>query len=150
MKIYVIVISLLLFVGCSTQRASVSTTNSTVAAGGYDVVSYHQNAKPQRGNGNHVANYNGATYLFVDNTNKEEFEQNPEKYAPAYGGYCAFGVSVGKKFVGDPDVWKVVNGKLYLNLDTSIQDEWHKDIPENITKANKNWPSIKHLAPGDL
>ncbi len=68
----------------------------------------------------------------------------PEKYAPAFGGYCAFGVSVGKKFVGDPEVWRLVDGKLCLNLDVNIQGEWLKDVPGRIKTANENWQNIKN------
>ena len=148
MSRFTIVLITVFIIAGSTYASDFS--KCTVGVQGYDLVSYHTGKKPLRGTGNHISVYKKVTYLFVSEKNKQLFLKAPEKYVPAYGGYCAYGVSVGKKFVGDPDVWKVVNGKLYLNLDTSIQDEWHKDIPENITKANKNWPSIKHLAPGDL
>ncbi|MEM7279932.1 MAG: YHS domain-containing (seleno)protein, partial [Pseudomonadota bacterium] len=72
------------------------------------------------------------------------------KYTPAYGGYCAFGVSVGKKFVGDPEVWKIVDGKLYLNLDTRIQADWIKDIPGRIKSADKQWTKIASKNPAEL
>lgn len=132
------------------QVFAANVSNSTVGAGGYDLVSYHVNKKPLRGNGNHAATYEGVTYLFSNETNKKTFHADPSKYIPAYGGYCAYGVAVGKKFVGDPDVWKIVNGKLYLNLDTSIQDIWNKDIPGNIEKANNKWPQIKDTPASEL
>ena len=75
---------------------------------------------------------------------------NPEKYVPAFGGYCAFGVSVGKKFIGDPEVWRVVDGTLYLNLDAGIQDEWLKDVPGRIKTANTTWKKIKDKSPASL
>ena len=125
-------------------------THSTPAVSGYDVVSYQTGEKPLRGNGNHIAVYEGVTYLFINEDNRKAFERNPQRYVPAYGGYCAFGVSVGKKFVGDPDVWRVVDGRLYLNLDTKIQDEWSKDVPKNIRKANTQWTEIREADPASL
>ena len=125
-------------------------SKSTTGVQGYDLVSYHTGEKPLRGNGNHLAEYGGVTYLFINEANQKKFQKNPNKYVPAYNGYCAFGVSVGKKFVGDPDVWKFVDGKLYLNLDTKIQSTWLKDTPGNIKKANTQWTKIKHKAPSEL
>ena len=123
---------------------------STTGVLGYDLVSYHTEGKPVRGDGNNLVVVDGATYLFANEENKNAFEKNPAKYLPAYGGYCAFGVSVNKKFVGDPEVWKIVDGKLYLNLDRNIQEMWFEDIPGNIVKAEQNWPNIKDKAPADL
>ena len=123
---------------------------STTGVLGYDLVSYHAEGKPVRGDGNNLVVVDNVTYLFANEDNKKAFEKNPEKYLPAYGGYCAFGVSVGKKFVGDPEVWKIVDGTLYLNLDRNIQKMWFEDIPGNIVKAEQNWPQIKDKAPADL
>ena len=125
-------------------------THSTPAVQGYDVVSYQTAKRPVRGNGNFIAEYKGATYQFSSKANRELFDANPSKYAPAYGGYCAFGVSVGKKFIGDPEVWRVVDGTLYLNLDTGIQKEWLKDVPGRIKTANGKWKKIKNSSPASL
>jgi len=123
---------------------------STTGVLGYDLVSYHTEGKPVRGDGNNLVVVDGVTYLFANEENKNAFEKNPAKYLPAYGGYCAFGVSVNKKFVGDPEVWKIVDGTLYLNLDRNIQKMWSEDIPGYIVKAEQNWPNIKDKAPADL
>ena len=125
-------------------------THSTPGIGGYDPVSYFTKGTAQRGSGYHVADYQGVTYAFVSEENKELFEANPGKYAPAYGGWCAYGVAVGKKFVADPEVWKIVKGKLYLNLDRDIQAKWDKDIPGYIKTGNDNWKEIRDKAPADL
>jgi YHS domain-containing protein len=124
--------------------------NSIVGVQGYDLVSYRTSEKPLRGNGNHVVEHHGITYQFVNEENKETFAKDPHKYLPAYGGYCAYGVAVGKKFVGDPDVWKVLDGTLYLNLDNKIQGIWNKDISGNIQKAESNWVEIKNKKASDL
>jgi len=134
------------FNGISLAEGPVSTTGVS----GYDLVSYHEGEKPLRGNGNHVSVVEGATYLFINEKNKQKFDNDPQKYLPAYGGYCAYGVSVGKKFVGDPDVWKLVDGKLYLNLDTKIQSVWLEDIKGNIKKADSQWQNIKDTPSGQL
>lgn len=125
-------------------------THSTPGVGGYDPVAYFTDGKPVKGSGYHVAEFEGVTYAFANKAHKKTFEANPEKYIPAYGGYCAYGVAVGKKFVADPEVWKVVNGTLYLNLDRKIQQTWEKDVPGYIKKADKNWTEIKDKAPSDL
>lgn len=123
----------------------------TVAVQGYDLVSYQiGDGVPVKGNGHNVASHEGITYLFSNGDNKKTFEANPEKYLPAYGGYCAFGVTKGKKFVSDPLAYKIVDGKLYLNLDAKIQRLWVKDIPGNITEANGNWKDIKATPAADL
>ena len=125
-------------------------THSTPGIGGYDPVAYFTDGKPVKGNGYHVANFQGVTYAFASEEHQEMFEANPEKYVPAYGGYCAYGVAVGKKFVADPEVWKVVNGKLYLNLDRDIQSKWNEDIPGYIKTGDRNWKEIRDKAPSDL
>ena len=99
-------------------------THSTPGISGYDPVAYFTDGKPVKGSGYHVAEYKGVTYVFASKDHKTTFEASPEKYVPAYGGYCAYGVAVGKKFVSDPEAWKIVQGKLYLNLDKDIQSKW--------------------------
>ena len=125
-------------------------THSTPGISGYDPVAYFTEGKPMRGSGYHVANHEGVTYAFATKENKEMFEATPDKFVPAYGGYCAYGAAVGKKFVSDPEVWKVVDATLYLNSDKGIQGKWNKDIPGYIKKADANWKEIKDKAPADL
>ena len=151
-KLLSTVLVLLLIAGISIVETSHSSMGdamarsvSTTGVSGYDLVSYQTGEKPLRGNGNHLSVINGETYLFINEQNKKMFDRNPQKYLPGFGGYCAYGVSVGKKFVGDPDVWKIVDGKLYLNLDTKIQGLWIKDIEGNVAKANIQWNDIKNI-----
>lgn len=126
-----------------TAAVAAGVEHSVTGVGGYDVVSYRTGEKPLPGNGNHLSEVDGVTYLFISEKNKDKFDKNPQKYLPAYGGYCAFGASVGKKFVGDPNVWEIVDDQLYLNLDNKIKGVWAKDIPGNIRKANEQWPKIR-------
>lgn len=125
-------------------------SSSTVGAGGYDLVSYQSGKKPLPGNGHYVATVDQVNYLFTNQQNLDQFNENPEKYLPQYGGFCAFGVSVGKKFIGDPNVWEVVDGKLYFNLDNTIKASWAKDIPGYIKKGDKQWKKIKNKNPASL
>lgn len=125
-------------------------THCTVGVGGYDVVSYQNGGAPERGNGNFTAEHDGITYLFGNEANLKAFNADPNRYVPAYGGYCAYGVSVGKKFVGDPEVWRIVDGTLYLNLDSKIQSLWLEDVSGNIARAEKQWPKIAAKAPAEL
>ena len=134
----------------SSQAWSGDIRHSTPGLGGYDPVSYFIEAKPARGSGYYVTVHDGVTYAFASEAHLKLFTANPQKYLPAYGGYCAYGVAVGKKFVTDPEVWKIVDGILYLNLDKGIQHKWEKDIPGHIRKANANWPDIKDKAPETL
>lgn len=124
--------------------------HSTTGINGYDPVAYFTSGKPVRGSGHHAAVYDGVTYLFASDENRKAFEAEPQRYVPNYGGYCAYGVSVGKKFIGDPEIWKIVDGKLYLNLDSDIQCHWEQDIAGHIRQADANWSKIKGAAPGQL
>ncbi|MBC8284027.1 MAG: YHS domain-containing protein [Nitrospinae bacterium] len=126
------------------------TEISSPVMGGYDPVSYFNAGKPMRGNGYNAVTHEGGTYLFATKENKKMFEANPEKYAPQFGGYCAYGVAVGKKFYSDPTIWKVVDGKLYLNLDKNIQKKWNADMNGHIRKAHSNWRNIEHKHPSQL
>ncbi len=150
MKFRNLFLSLSALLALATQVQASDVTHSTPAVQGYDVVTYQTLKRPVRGNGNLVAEHNGATYLFSTIENRDTFEANPEKYAPAYGGYCAFGVSVGKKFIADPEVWRVVDERLYQNLDVGIQEQWLKDVPGRIKTADKKWVKIKDQSPASL
>ncbi|MEE8118519.1 MAG: YHS domain-containing (seleno)protein [Gammaproteobacteria bacterium] len=151
MKVKNVFLAIIASMGFATAASADSAiATSTTAVQGYDLVSYHTSKRPLRGNGHFLSVRDGVTYLFSSEENKKKFDRNVEKYLPAYGGYCAFGVSVGKKFVGDPEVYRVVNGKLYLNLDTTIQDLWLKDVPGRIETADSNWKQIKDKSPAEL
>ncbi|MEQ1865713.1 MAG: YHS domain-containing (seleno)protein [Micropepsaceae bacterium] len=117
-------------------------TFSSLAVGGYDAVAYFKAGKPVEGAAAFATDYKGATWRFVSKENLDAFKANPGAYAPQYGGYCAWAVSQGYTASGDPQVWKIVSGKLYLNYDRDVQTKWEKDISGHIAKADKNWPSV--------
>lgn len=141
-----LLIAALALIGLST---ALTAETNTVALSGYDAVSYHI-GEPQRGSGNHVATFEGATYIFANAENLETFKKDPAKYAPAYGGYCAYGAALGKKFVSDPLVYKVVDGRLYLNLNEQVAKRWNEDVPGYIVKADEQWKTIADVPAGDL
>ena len=112
-----------------------------VGAGGYDVVAYFSGTA-MAGKEEFTAEWEGAKWRFADAANKAKFEAEPAKFAPQYGGYCAFAVSKGATAKGDPEAWTVVNGKLYLNFSAGVRETWRQDIPGNVAAANANWPKV--------
>ena len=113
-----------------------------VAVGGYDPVAYFSKGKPVKGTQAISLQYKGATWRFNSDANRLLFEADPAKYAPQYGGYCSWAVSRGYTAKGDPLAWTVVDGKLYLNYNLNVKNNWKKNIPANIAKANANWPNV--------
>jgi len=115
---------------------------SKAAVSGYDVVAFFTDSRPVNGSPAISAMYQGATYFFATEEHKKLFEQNPDKYVPQYGGFCAYGVALGKLFPVDINTWQVRNGKLYLNLNADILKTFNADFEGNIIKAEKNWPGL--------
>ena len=139
-----------LTVGSNAQAAEEVNINDGYAVHGYDVVAYFTVGQPTEGNDQFIAEYQGARYRFASAAHRDKFAADPATYAPQYGGYCAFGASVGRKFDGDPNVWRIVDGKLYLNLNKKIQARWLQDPEGYIRGANHNWPIIANLADAQL
>ena len=127
-----------------------SIAGAPLALHGYDPVAYFTEGGPRRGSDQFVHVHDGAAYRFSSEAHLEAFAADPARYLPAYGGFCAFGVSVGKKFDGDPNLWKIEDGKLYLNLNEEIYETFLEDVDGNIRKADGNWPEIEHTAARDL
>jgi YHS domain-containing protein len=113
-----------------------------VAVSGYDPVAYFTVGKPVRGSREFTAIHKGATFRFASAANRDRFLASPDRYAPQYGGYCAWAVSKGYTASADPAVWKIVNGRLYLNYNAEVGHTWASDIPGNIARADANWPSV--------
>ena len=113
-----------------------------VAIRGYDPVAYFTEGKPVEGNDDIAFDWMEATWHFATEQNRDLFAEAPAKYAPQYGGYCAYAVALGGTASIDPDAWKIVDDKLYLNNSLSVQKTWEKDVPGYIRKADRNWPGI--------
>jgi YHS domain-containing protein len=127
----------------SARESEVYTgTFSSLAVGGYDAVAYFKAGRPVAGSDQFATEHKGATWRFSSKENLDAFRANPAAFAPQYGGYCAWAVAQGYTASGDPQVWKIVNGKLYLNYDQSVQAKWEKDIPGFIAKGDRNWPGV--------
>ena len=113
-----------------------------VALRGYDPVAYFVAAKPEKGQAQYSYEYQGSKFYFASEANRRAFMEMPEKYAPQFGGYCAFGTAQGYKVSTQPDAFSIVNDKLYLNYDKKVQGIWQQDVSGNIQRAEKNWPEV--------
>lgn len=110
---------------------------------GYDPVAYFTEGRPLEGSGDFTAEWMGATWRFASAANRDAFQADPARYAPQYGGYCAWAVSQGYTASIDPEAWRIVGDKLFLNYSKSVQRRWEKDTPGNIAKGDRNWPGLK-------
>lgn len=115
---------------------------SGVGAGGYDVVQYFEQGKPVAGNARFTAMHDGAMWRFADAASRDKFIADPSRYAPQYGGYCAWAVGEGYTAKGDPNAWSIVGGKLYLNYNASVRSTWERDTARNIARGDANWPKV--------
>lgn len=127
----------------SLAASPVNTNWRGLAIKGYDPVAYFTDSKPVEGKSDFTFEWQDAKWRFASAEHRDMFQKDPEKYAPQFGGYCAWAVSQDYTAGIDPDAWKIVDGKLYLNYSKDIQEKWLKDIPGNIKKAEENWPKLK-------
>ena len=111
---------------------------------GYDPVAYRTMGEPVEGSSDFEHEWMGATWRFANAEHRDLFAADPERYAPAYGGYCAYGVSLGRKPGIDPAAWDIVDDRLYLNLNLDIPARWRQDRPGYIETANAIWPTIEN------
>ena len=115
---------------------------SSTALSGYDAVAYFEEGRPALGSRGHSFEWRGATWRFTSAERRDRFAESPERFAPAYGGYCAWAVAQGYTAKSDPTAWKIVDDRLYLNYSRAVQRQWEEDIPGNIRKADANWPGV--------
>jgi YHS domain-containing protein len=134
----------------AAQAGEQYVDESGFALSGYDPVAYFDlkqvplgEKQPEAvpGKAGITADYNGAAWAFASEEHREKFLADPAKYAPAYDGHCAYGLAQGGKVPGNPNLWRIVDGKLYLNITPTIVGFWESDIPGNLTKAEDNWSS---------
>jgi YHS domain-containing protein len=139
----VMVLSSLVVSGAAWSKDPVNTTLfGNKAIHGYDPVAYFADGKPVAGREDLEFEWMGAKWRFATAEHREAFKKTPEKYAPQYGGYCAYAVSQGRLVDIDPNAWSIVDGKLYLNYDLNIQKKWQLDVRGYVMKADKNWPGV--------
>jgi YHS domain-containing protein len=113
-----------------------------LALEGYDPVAYFTEGEPIEGKAEYTATHDGATYRFANAEHLAAFEADPARYAPAYGGYCAYGLAMGQKVGTDPEVWEIVDGQLYLNVNEDVQERWEANIPGFVATADHNWSLV--------
>ena len=133
-----------------THSSVINTDATGLVIRGYDPVAYFAEGRPVPGRSDLAVDYEGGKYLFSTAANRDLFNANPEKYAAQYGGYCAFGVAMGKKFDIDPSSWRIVDGKLYFNLNPVILEQWSADTRGYLLKSEEAWPKIREKAPSEL
>lgn len=133
-----------------TSTQAVNVDASGLALKGHDPVAYFVVGAATPGLPTLAAKHAGATYRFASQANLDAFVKAPDKYVPAYGGFCAMGVALEKKLDVDLQAWRIVDGKLYLNLNKDVQKRWLSDVPAHLQQAQANWPRLKNAAPKDL
>ncbi|RVU85932.1 YHS domain-containing protein [Leucothrix sargassi] len=138
-------VSSLSFAGVTT-----STNDNDVILSGYDAVSYFTQKAPSQGDSNISAVHNGAIYHFSSEANRDTFKANPAKYAPQYGGFCAFGTTISKKIPVDPKVYEVIDGKLFVQSSPKALELFQPKKVSKIETANKNWEEIKDVPASEL
>ncbi len=140
--------SLIFFAALILIYSSVHATESPVfatrggAIRGYDPVAYFTEGKPVKGSDLQTFEWKGETFKFASAKHLAMFKAQPDKYAPQYGGYCAYAVSEGATASTKPEAWSIFDNKLYLNYSLNIRKLWSKNIPGRIADADKNWPGV--------
>lgn len=126
----------------SALAGTVNEVNG-IAIKGFDPVAYFTEGRPVAGSPDHAASHEGATFLFASAANRDRFLADPGRYAPRYGGFCAFGTARGYKADTQPEAFSIVGDRLYLNYNLAVREEWSKDIPGQIAKADARWPEVR-------
>ena len=142
MSVMALVLALALPAMAQGGKTLVNVDDSNVAIQGYDPVAFFTDSKPVKGDSKYVTKSDGAIYYFASKEHRDLFVQNPEKYEPVFGGYCAYGVSKDKLVEIDVNAFQIVDGKLLLQYSKSIRDKFNKDSKGNLAKADANWPAL--------
>jgi YHS domain-containing protein len=137
------------FAACSRTESAVgiNTDPNGLALRGFDAVAYFAVENAVKGDGKYEYVWNGAKWLFASEENMKKFQANPDMYAPQFGGYCSYAVSKGYTANGDPEAWKIVDGKLYLNYSPEVKKLWEQDQQKRIIEGEKNWTEFKTKKP---
>lgn len=133
-----------------TSTAAVNVDENGVGLRGFDPVAYFTEGEPVAGDADVTASHADVTYHFASEANRDMFLENPEQFAPQYGGFCQMGAALGQKLDGDPEVWRVADDKLFVYAYPAAKEGFMQDVAGNTEKADTNWPLIKDKAPQDL
>lgn len=151
MKIFIVFLTLGIasFTACTNSEGvkKVNATAENVAIKGFDTVAFFTTNTPTEGKAEFLHEWNGAKWQFSNAENLDLFKQNPEKYAPQFGGYCSWAVSHGYTADGDPNAWKIVDGKLYLNYNQQVKEKWEAEQQKLIEDGKKNWAEFQKKKP---
>ena len=142
--------SALLFASLSFAADETQQDANGVILSGHDAVSYFTMDKAVKGYAGISAVHDGAIYHFSSEANRDAFKANPSKYAPQYGGFCAYGAAIGAKFPVDPTVFAVIDDKLYVNNSANVSKLWNAKQSKAIALADKKWSSIREVSAGEL
>jgi len=132
---------LCLAIGPAVHAGSINEIKG-LAIQGYDPVAYFTDGKPVPGSPKITLRHEKATFRFASAAHRDSFKANPQRFAPAYGGFCAYGMSQGYKAKIEPEAFTIVDGRLFLNYNLQVREMWSKDIAGYIEKAEKNWPTV--------
>jgi len=143
-------LAVLLVSGASLAGVSVDTNENGVTLAGHDVVSYFTQNSAVEGSAELTSVYNNAIYRFSSAENRDLFNADPEKYAPQYGGFCAYGAALGKKFDVNGKAFEIVEGKLYVNKNEDVYEVWAEDKADNIKTGDEKWATIADVPAADL
>jgi len=144
LKLKQVAVAAMFAVGLLSTTAWAGSVNETdgLAIKGYDPVAYFTDNKPVEGSTAYTSVYEGVTYRFASADHRKLFSENPAKYVPEFGGFCAYGTAAGHKATIDPAAFTIVDGKLYFNYSLDVLATWRKDEPGYIHKAEENWPTV--------
>lgn len=150
MKVFLVLLVLVAAItaACSkVESVALNTDTSGSALRGYDAVAYFAVDNAVKGDPKYEYVWNGAKWFFSSEENMKKFQADPEAYAPQFGGYCSYAVSEGYTADGDPEAWKVVDGKLYLNYNQEVKETWEKKQAERIEMGRRHWQEFKMKKP---
>jgi hypothetical protein len=141
-----LILTLLCAAGLGAPALATSPVNKSLLGGvaieGYDPVAYFTEGRPVEGRREHSYEWRDATWRFATAGNRELFAKEPERYAPRYGGYCAWAVAHGYTAGIDPEAWTIHEGRLYLNYSKEIEAKWRADLANQIAAADREWPKL--------
>lgn len=145
MKRFAYLITLLLLAPLAAYAGDSIYTGegNNVAINGYDPVAYFTQGEPMEGSPEYSTQWRGAEWHFANAEHLARFRENPEQYAPAYGGHCAFGAVQGKALASSPEYWTIEDGRLFLNLNEEVHGKWVAEKEENIEVGDRKWQQIK-------
>ena len=126
----------------ATPAPEIHVAKDGLAVGGYDPVAYFRDGRPERGSSLYQLSYKGVVWRFASAETLRQFQERPEAFTPQFGGYCAWAVSQRYLAPGDPNQWKVVDGRLYLNANARAKMLWEADQAAAIERGHANWPAV--------